>query len=159
MPFFSFLVRRVARRWPLFLTLGLGVILATALLASGPVLADAVIQLALRRTLLAAEPAEANLRLKVHSPADQTDYRALDARLQALLEERLGPYLDEINPAAGSKWVHPWVEGQLLADERVNLRFYDGQTHRGMFTIPKYLREEMVREQRIITIDQPLFTY
>ena len=44
---------------------------------------------------------------------------------------------------------------------RVNkpLRFYDGLTHRGIFSIPKYLREEMAREKRIITKDQPLFTY
>jgi spermidine synthase len=39
------------------------------------------------------------------------------------------------------------------------LRFYDGLTHRGMFTIPKYLREEMAREKRIITRDRPLFTF
>jgi spermidine synthase len=39
------------------------------------------------------------------------------------------------------------------------LRFYDGLTHRGMFTVPKYLREEMAREKRIITRDRPLFTF
>jgi spermidine synthase len=44
---------------------------------------------------------------------------------------------------------------------RINrpLRFYDGQTHCGIFAIPKYLRDEMVREKRIITRDHPLFTY
>lgn len=38
-------------------------------------------------------------------------------------------------------------------------RFYDGNTHCGIFCLPKYLREEMVREKRIITVDTPLFTY
>ena len=44
---------------------------------------------------------------------------------------------------------------------RINktLRFYDGNTHCGIFCLPKYLREEMVREKRIITVDTPLFTY
>ena len=51
------------------------------------------------------------------------------------------------------------VDRRLLRRVSKPLRFYDGLTHRGMFSIPKYLREEMTREKRIITKDQPLFTY
>ena len=39
------------------------------------------------------------------------------------------------------------------------LRFYDGLTHRGMFALPKYLRQKMEREKRIITDKEPLFIY
>ena len=37
------------------------------------------------------------------------------------------------------------------------LRFYDGHTHQGLFFIPKYLRDEMARETRVITEDNPVF--
>jgi spermidine synthase len=42
--------------------------------------------------------------------------------------------------------------------ERVtgSLRFYDGITHRGMFSLPKYLREAIKGEGRIITDENPL---
>lgn len=38
------------------------------------------------------------------------------------------------------------------------LRYYDGITHKGMFSIPKYLRHAVNEETRIITKDDPLFT-
>ena len=43
--------------------------------------------------------------------------------------------------------------------ERVSseLRYYDGVTHRGMFSVPKYLREALNAESRIITRANPLF--
>ena len=37
------------------------------------------------------------------------------------------------------------------------LRYYDGVTHRGMFSPPKYLREKVASESRIITRDNPLY--
>jgi spermidine synthase len=51
------------------------------------------------------------------------------------------------------------VDRRLSSRVSRPLRFYDGITHRGVFAIPKYLREEMAREKRIITKDQPLFTF
>ncbi len=43
---------------------------------------------------------------------------------------------------------------------RINgeLKYYDGITHKGMFSIPKYLRHAVTEETRIITKDEPLFT-
>ena len=37
------------------------------------------------------------------------------------------------------------------------LGFYDGVTHTGMFNIPKYLRESINKETRVITKSNPLF--
>ena len=37
------------------------------------------------------------------------------------------------------------------------LRFYDGITHTSIFALPKYLRQAMSAEQRLITRDAPLF--
>ena len=58
----------------------------------------------------------------------------------------------------------PLVQGtdaelQAAIDERVNktLRHYDGETHRGMFALPKYLREGMKQESRINRDDHPVF--
>jgi spermidine synthase len=84
----------------------------------------------------------------------------------------VAPYQAEI-PSFGGSWGFAVASQNLdpreLSPEEVDrrlsrrlsvpLRFYDGLTHRGMFSIPKYLREEMAREKRIITKDQPLFTY
>jgi len=50
-------------------------------------------------------------------------------------------------------------------DKRINarglkgLKFYDGETHRGMFALPKYIREAMAVQTRIITDKKPLYLY
>lgn len=43
-------------------------------------------------------------------------------------------------------------------EERVagKFRFYDGITHHGMFSLPKYLREGIKEEKRVITDENPL---
>lgn len=38
-----------------------------------------------------------------------------------------------------------------------NLRSYDGIAHRGMFAVPKFLREAVEAEGRVITREEPLF--
>ena len=74
-------------------------------------------------------------------------------------------------PSFGSSW--GFVIGSLGPDptslsaqevdqriaERVSgqLRFYDGTTQRGMFSVPKYLRDAVAEESRIITRARPLF--
>lgn len=74
-------------------------------------------------------------------------------------------------PAFGSTWgfvigsqgpdpSHMTVEyvDQRIA-ERISseLRFYDGITQQGMFSVPKYLRQAIAAEDRIITKANPLF--
>jgi spermidine synthase len=50
-------------------------------------------------------------------------------------------------------------------DKRINargikgLRYYDGETHRGMFALPKYIREAMAKQTRVITDKKPLYLY
>ena len=51
------------------------------------------------------------------------------------------------------------VDNRISARVSRNLRFYDGLCHKGMFSLPKYLRHEMDKEKRIITNDNPLFTH
>jgi spermidine synthase len=84
----------------------------------------------------------------------------------------VAPYQAEI-PSFGGSWgfsvASTSLDPRQLSPEEVDrrvsdridreLRFYDGLTHRGVFSIPKYLREEMAANKRIITRDEPLFTY
>ncbi len=39
------------------------------------------------------------------------------------------------------------------------LRFYDGITHRNMFSLPRYIREALGKQKRIITDKRPLYLY
>ena len=40
---------------------------------------------------------------------------------------------------------------------RESLRSYDGIAHQGMFAVPKFLREAVAAETRVITREEPLF--
>jgi len=84
----------------------------------------------------------------------------------------VAPYQAEI-PAFGGTWGFAIASSSLdphdLSVEDVDkriaeriqkpLRFYDGITHRGIFSIPKYLRGQIAAETKVITKDNPLFTY
>ena len=43
--------------------------------------------------------------------------------------------------------------------ERVDhpLRFYDGEAHRGVFALPKWLRERLAAERHVIRPDAPVY--
>lgn len=120
----SFLRQRIRHYWQLFLALALGVILSTALLATAPVLIDAVLAFGLRRTLANADPLAANLRLFESAEPSQAVYRALSEEVERFAQAQFGPHLEQIIPSGGTRYVHPWLDTQILTDQRVNLRFY-----------------------------------
>lgn len=39
------------------------------------------------------------------------------------------------------------------------LRYYDGISHRGMFGLPRYVREAIAKETRIMTLENPVFMF
>lgn len=51
------------------------------------------------------------------------------------------------------------VDRRISDKSLVGLRFYDGVTHRGMFSLPRYIRDAMESQQRIITDKDPLYLY
>ncbi|MDP3879954.1 MAG: fused MFS/spermidine synthase, partial [Dehalococcoidales bacterium] len=51
------------------------------------------------------------------------------------------------------------IDNRIAIRSLKHLEFYDGQTHRGMFALPKYLREELEEQTRLITDSQPLYIY
>jgi len=53
----------------------------------------------------------------------------------------------------------PEIDRRLQERGIDGLRFYDGETHRGIFSLPRDVRQAKRIEQRIIEDDQPLITY
>ena len=51
------------------------------------------------------------------------------------------------------------VDKRIAQRNLAGLRFYDGVTHRGMFALPKYVREALDEQDRLITDDKPLYLY
>jgi spermidine synthase len=51
------------------------------------------------------------------------------------------------------------VDRLIAARGLSSLSFYDGLTHLGMFTLPRYVREALAGQRRLITDDHPLYLY
>jgi spermidine synthase len=51
------------------------------------------------------------------------------------------------------------VDRRISARSLTHLKFYDGLTHQGIFSLPKYLREELSTQGRLITDSEPLYIY
>lgn len=124
MTFFHYILHRARRHWQLLLTLILGVLLSTALLAAAPVLVNTVVEFGLRRTLLSADPLVGNLRLQSSVQNNEAGFQALNSEIQTIVQRRLSGQLVQIVPSAVSRGLTPWLEGQPLPDQRVLLGFY-----------------------------------
>lgn len=120
----AFVMRRASRYWQVLTVLALGVVLATALLASAPVLVNTVVEFAMRRALLDAEPLDGNVRISARADPDVVAYQALDAAVMQLVQAYLGGRVATVVPSGDSRWVYPWVDGDLRTDRRVRLGFY-----------------------------------
>ncbi len=82
------------------------------------------------------------------------------------------PYQAEV-PCFGGPWgfclaslnPDPTLLSPVEIDRRIKcrslnrLRFYDGLTHQGMFSLPKYIREVLAQQKRLITDKEPLYLY
>ncbi len=51
------------------------------------------------------------------------------------------------------------IDKRIAARLPGGLRFYDGITHRNMFSLPRYIREALAKQRRIITDKKPLYLY
>jgi spermidine synthase len=51
------------------------------------------------------------------------------------------------------------VDERITERSLTGLRFYDGLTHQGMFSLPLYVRDAMAKQTRIITDKDPLYLY
>ncbi len=51
------------------------------------------------------------------------------------------------------------IDSRISARSLNGWRFYDGLSHQGMFSLPKYLRTELSKPTRLITDNEPLYIY
>ncbi|MFH1652136.1 MAG: spermidine synthase, partial [Chloroflexota bacterium] len=51
------------------------------------------------------------------------------------------------------------IDRRIAARGLAHLRSYDGITHLGMFSLPKYIRGALAAQPRLITDGSPLFSY
>ncbi len=51
------------------------------------------------------------------------------------------------------------IDDKIAGRSLAGLKFYDGLTHQGMFSLPRYIREAAVSQTRIITDKDPLYLY
>lgn len=49
------------------------------------------------------------------------------------------------------------VDRRIATRLKTTLAYYDGVAHRGMFALPKYIREALAAETRVITDADPLY--
>ena len=51
------------------------------------------------------------------------------------------------------------IDGRIYTRSLTGLKFYDGLTHQGIFSLPKYLREALIKQKRLITDEEPLYLH
>jgi spermidine synthase len=58
------------------------------------------------------------------------------------------------------QWLYPEeIDSVIRSHDIKGLRFYDGETYKGMFALPKYIRDAMAKQKRVITDKKPLYLY
>jgi ABC-type antimicrobial peptide transport system permease subunit len=151
MAFLPFVLRRAGRHWQLILTLILGTVLASALMASGPLLVNSVIEMGLYLTLQSSSVPDGNLRLSTSAHVDREYAQQLDNDLQATLRSALGEHVDVVVPTARSDWFYPWTGGRVMEDYRVNLLTYDGIEDRIEFLAGTW-PQQVIGEDTVIRV-------
>jgi hypothetical protein len=109
MNFLTYLYRRLALHWQVLLTLTLGIILAVALLAVGPLMVESVLDYSMRRILITSESLEAHLRMVTSIHPEGSIYKALNDQIDDVVFSHLERYLDQIIPTRETGWTYPWV--------------------------------------------------
>lgn len=107
------------------LALLLGVMMATSLAATGPVLIDQVLTFAFRRALLNAPVEEVNGRISFREALDETALDAIDSQIQSSLTPHLAPLPHTIISSGILPTSIPWQGDQIFTSQRLNIQFYD----------------------------------
>lgn len=150
MNFLRFILRRAVFHWQILLTLSLGVMLSTGLLASGPLLVNTVVEFGLRNTLVTGDSLNRALRVTAFSVSAAPDtYAELNSQVDDLFARRFDPYLQQVISQAGTNWLFPWVENNVVETDRVNISFDEvlvAQTEliEGVFPENPFVAEETI---------------
>ncbi|MBI2935822.1 MAG: ABC transporter permease, partial [Chloroflexi bacterium] len=85
--------RRIRLDWRLQMAVAFGMLLATALMASGVIYSSVLRQAALRHILKTSRPADVNFAVQVFSPLDRAIYEANERLVEDKIYPTLRPYL------------------------------------------------------------------
>ena len=133
--FLPYIFKRALRHWQVLFTLSLGVLLATALLASGPLLIDTVIQFGLRSELVNSEPIVGNILISASSSTySSEEFEAIDIEIENFLKASLGDFLEDSYVSIRSRWLFPWREQYIYPEERINFGFFESADERVILT-------------------------
>jgi len=121
----AFLINRARRHWQVLSTVLLGVLVSTALLASGPLIVNTVMDFALPHKLRSSLEDNGTILLTNYNNLDFDAYRNLDSEIRDILNTNIGNF-SEIVSTVSSPWGFPWQEEALITDERINLMVYGG---------------------------------
>ena len=125
MTILTFIFRRATYQWTRLLTLSLGVLLATTLLAASPALTATIIDYSLRRDLENSSALASNVRTTGRLDLADEQFSTVDGARRAEFEQRLGGYVERVVSGGTIVPFTPWRNGILIDDERVYIRFYD----------------------------------
>ena len=125
MTILTFIFRRATYQWTRLLTLSLGVLLATTLLAASPALSATIVDYSLRRDLENSSPIASNVRTTSRLDLADEQLSTMDATRREEFDQRLGRYIDRVVTGGTIVPFTPWRDGILISDERVYIRFYD----------------------------------
>jgi hypothetical protein len=69
------------------------------------------------------------------------------------------PYQSRNNTYRRDKRLQPTLASPHSAIHPPCLRYYDGLTHEGLFSLSKHLRQAIAEEKTVITVDKPFYIY
>ena len=115
----SFLINRASRHWQVLSALIFGVLISTAFLASGPLIANTVMDFALPQKLHSSLEENGIIFLSTYNDVGADEYRLINAEITDTLSSNF-PKIYEIVCSASSLWVFPWQADSLLNDEWLN---------------------------------------
>ncbi|UCH59171.1 MAG: FtsX-like permease family protein [Anaerolineales bacterium] len=98
--------------------------MATAALASGPVLIDAVIRYGLHGTLTGVNRDENKILVSARKPANQVEYQESDLVVQQFLEQHFGGSLTKIIPSGNLGLMYPWQGESVVVNHRITLGYF-----------------------------------
>ena len=111
--------------WAITVILALGIVTATGLAATGPVLVDQVLTFAFRRVLLNTAVPDGHLLLTVRKNVDEADFVDLNNLVQSTATAHLADIPHTLLNSGTLPTLIPWQGEELLTEQRLNVRFYD----------------------------------
>lgn len=110
--------------WAIASILAIGIIAATGLAATGPVLVDKVLTFAFRRVLLNTAVTDGNLHLSLRENMTEAGFTELDNLIQTTIGSHFADFPHMIFGTGTLPTLMPWQDGELLTAQRLNIRFY-----------------------------------